>query len=245
MAMLAFYQFPGPWDVCSASPFCAKLEAFMRWQDIAYKPVTVTNMKGAPKGKIPFIEDENGKLGDSDFIIEYLIKKHNLNPDETLTPEQKGQGRAIRYLCEESIYRAMVHFRWLDPQGWGIMRERFFSKIPAFIRPVAEWKIQGYVRKQLHMQGMGRHSPDEIAAIACGDLKVLSDILGNKPFIFGDSMTTADLVVFSVFANFTTGPFENPVTQYAKTLGNLMAHADRIRARCFKAESKEYGKQAA
>jgi glutathione S-transferase len=233
VAMLTLYQFPAPWDDCSASPFCAKLEGFMRWQDIPYQSVTVYNLKGSPKGKIPFIEDESGKLGDSNFIIEYLTKKHHLKPDGGLTAEQKAQARAFRYLCEESLYWVMVYFRWMDPQGWSVMEKTFFSKLSAPVKAIVTFVILRRVKTMLHMQGMGRHSRDEIAAIACADLRALSDYLGSKPYFFGDAMTTTDLVVFSVFANLTTGPFENPVFDYAKTLGNLMAHAQRIRASYF------------
>jgi len=231
--MLTLYQFPGPWDVCSAGPFAAKLEGFLRWQNIPYKSITVMRMKGSPKGKIPFIEDENGVLGDSSLIMEYLTRKHNLTPDGHLTREEQGQARALRYLCEEGLYWAMVYFRWVDTQGWAIIKQTFFRDVPMLAQPVFFHLVQKHVRKMLRMQGMGRHSRDEIAHIACGDLQALSDCLGNKPYFFGNMPSTTDFVVFSIFANFTSGPFVNPVTLYARNLSNLMAHADRIRMEYF------------
>lgn len=231
--MLTLYQFPGPWDVCSASPFCAKLEGFLRWQNIPYKSVTVYSTKNSPKGKIPYIEDENGTMGDSTFIIEYLTRKHNLVPDAHLTVEQKAMAVAIRALCEDSLYFAGAWLRWLDDDGWNIVKRDLFGKAPKWLRPVIEWKVQKIVRQQQHAQGTGRHSREEIIGIVNNDIKALADYLGDKKYMFGDEMCTTDLVVFSMISNLTIAPFDNPSARYAKSLENLMAHTQRIRERCF------------
>lgn len=39
-------------------------------------------------------------------------------------------------------------------------------------------------------QGMGVHKPEEITEFGQNDLKVLSDMLADKPFFFGDEPTT-------------------------------------------------------
>lgn len=234
---LKLYQLPALWDCFSSSSFCAKLEAFLRWQNIPYTAVTVHDMRGAPKGKVPYIEDENGKLGDSSLIIEYLIKKHGLNPDASLTPEQKAIARSMRYMCEESIYWAGVFLRWVDEPGAEIIKKDVFGKAPAFVR----WLIMPYlfkrISKQLYMQGMGRHSKEEIIAIACADLKALSDYLGSKPYFFGEAMTTLDLVVFSIVGNLIYVPFNDPVCQQARATPNLVAHVNRIRSQLFGQEA--------
>jgi glutathione S-transferase len=233
MNMIRLYQLPAPWDVCSASPFCAKLEAFLRWQNIPYESIIVRSRKGAPKNKIPYIDMDGRRIGDSGIIIETLIHERNLNPHAGLTAEQLAAARSFRYLCEESLYWAMVHFRFIDEAGWQQIRKAYFAFLPAWLRPIAEWKVRGYVREMLHMQGMGRHTGDEIAGIACGDLTALSEYLGHKPYFFGDTMTLTDIVVFSIVVNFLSGPFDNAVTRHARTLANLAVHTDRVRSRCF------------
>ncbi len=230
---LRLYQLPALWDCFSASSFCAKLEAFLRWQNIPYTAVAVHDMRGAPKGKVPYIEDENGKLGDSNLIIEYLSKKHGLNPDASLTTEQKAIARSMRYMCEESLYWAGVYLRWVDEPGAVIIKKEVFGKAPLIVRWLIMPRVFKNIKKQLHMQGMGRHSRDEIIAIACADLKALSDFLGTKTYFFGDAMTTLDLVVFSIIGNLTSVPFNDPVCQQARQLTNLVAHAQRVRNRCF------------
>lgn len=42
-------------------------------------------------------------------------------------------------------------------------------------------------------QGIGVHKPDEILEFGKSDLKVLSDMLADKPFFFGDEPTSVSL----------------------------------------------------
>jgi hypothetical protein len=43
--------------------------------------------------------------------------------------------------------------------------------------------------KKVKAQGMGVHKPEEILEFGQNDLKVLSDMLADKPFFFGDEPT--------------------------------------------------------
>ncbi len=232
--MLTLYQFPAPWAVFSASPFCAKLEAFLRWQHIPYQSVIVSRLKQAPMGKVPYISDDNGMMGDSDLIIEYLCKRYKLTADSHLLPEQKAIARAVRYMCEESLYRVMAYMRFVDSEGWARMQTFLFKRYPAIVRWLVAPRIHKYVKMQLTQQGIARHSRDDIIAIARRDLQALSDLLGDKPYLFGDTMTTADLAMFSVVGNFITGPFHHPVRDYALSCAGLAAHVERVRNQCFK-----------
>ena len=248
--MIKLYQLPPVNDVFSVSIFCAKLEAFLRWQKIPHEVINTRNMRAAPKGKIPYIEyqDEQNrtiKLGDSNFIMEYLIQAYKLDPDAHLTLEQRAQARAIRYLCEESLYWEMSYFRWVDPQGQEIIRRNAFNQIPAPIRFFVVHKIVKYVTRQIFSQGTGRHRPEEIARNACADLKALSDLLGNKAYFFGDQMSTADLFVFSVVGNFVSASFADPVSQFARNQQNLVMHVNRVREVCFGVKANTIAKKAA
>ena len=41
---------------------------------------------------------------------------------------------------------------------------------------------------------MGVHTPEEVSQFGCADLKVLSDMLADKPFFFGDEPTTVNKI---------------------------------------------------
>jgi glutathione S-transferase len=47
--------------------------------------------------------------------------------------------------------------------------------------------------KKVKAQGMGVHKPEEIMEFGQNDLKVLSEMLADKPFFFGDEPTTVSM----------------------------------------------------
>lgn len=58
-------------------------------------------------------------------------------------------------------------------------------------------------------QGIGVHKPEEIEEFGKHDLKVLSDILADKPFFFGDEPTNVSTnphhqfeIIFSEWTDF-------------------------------------------
>ena len=57
----------------------------------------------SPKGKIPWITYNGEHISDSQFCIDYLIKKFDKDLSEHLTPEEKSLARAFLKLTEESI----------------------------------------------------------------------------------------------------------------------------------------------
>lgn len=52
--------------------------------------------------------------------------------------------------------------------------------------------LQGIKKVKAH--GIGVHKPEEILEFGQNDLKVLSDMLADKPFFFGDEPTTVSLL---------------------------------------------------
>lgn len=233
MPEIVLYQFPAPWDVSSASCFCAKLEAFLRWKGLPYRTVSGLSLKGVPKGKVPYIEFEGRKIGDSDLIIRDLCESKGLDAYPGLPDEKRAVGRAVHYLCEEGIYRAMSYFRFVDDAGWKVICETFFAKYPRWAMPLVEWKVRKYVAQQLMQHGIGRHSAQEVAAAGVRDISALSAMLGDDDFFFGDEMTLIDLTVYSVVANLVVPPFTHPLAVHARGQANLMRHMKRVRAACF------------
>jgi hypothetical protein len=57
-----------------------------------------------------------------------------------------------------------------------------------FTKWISDIHLQG--AKKVKAQGMGVHKPEEIIEFGQNDLKVLSDMLADKPFFFGDEPTT-------------------------------------------------------
>ena len=54
--MLRLFQFPPNFGVPNPSPFCLKVETWLRMAGMDYQVKTVFDPRKAPKGKLPFIE---------------------------------------------------------------------------------------------------------------------------------------------------------------------------------------------
>ena len=57
-----------------------------------------------PKGKIPWITLNGQDMGDSQFIIEFLAKKYNVNFSSNFSPMENGIARAFSKMTEESLF---------------------------------------------------------------------------------------------------------------------------------------------
>jgi glutathione S-transferase len=79
----------------------------------------------------------------------------------------------------------------------------------------------------------GRHSVEEVFEFGVEDMRALSDILGEKPFMLGDEPTFADAAAFAIVASFVFVPIDNPVTAYALSTPNLKRYCDVINEKYF------------
>lgn len=112
--MIKLYQFAPSWGM-SASPFCLKLETYLRMTGLPYEIAIADNPGKAPKGKLPYIED-NGKLvADSNFAIDDLKTTYGNPLDAHLSPSEPAIALAMQRTIKENFYWALVYSRWQDP----------------------------------------------------------------------------------------------------------------------------------
>ncbi|KNC98052.1 uncharacterized protein SPPG_06466 [Spizellomyces punctatus DAOM BR117] len=103
------------------------------------------------------------------------------------------------------------------------------SPLPLFMRLIARL-VKRSTGKRLKLQGLGRHTRDEIYEIGCRDLKAIADFLGNKPFMMGDKPTTVDASVFAILASIMWIPVEFPMKSHAyQELPVLDQYLHRVR----------------
>jgi glutathione S-transferase len=233
MSELTAHHLPGRWGVVSVSPFCLKLDAFLRMTDIPHRSVTAATPFAGPKKKAPWIEHDGRKIGDSAFIIAYLIERFGRDPDAGLTAAQRGQAVAIQRLVEENLYWAMVYDRWVRSENWPILKGSVLGDIAAPVRALIAPLARRGVKKQLTGHGMGLHSAAEIEAIAARDLAALSALLGDQDWFFGAEPTLADATVFSLLANIRHVEFASPMQAMIEGHANLASHTDRFRDRFY------------
>lgn len=71
---IKLFQFPRMFGVPNLSPFCCKLETWLRIARIPYEVVNTSDPRKAPKGKLPFIEDAGHRIGDTSLIVDHLVR---------------------------------------------------------------------------------------------------------------------------------------------------------------------------
>ncbi|MBM3357504.1 MAG: glutathione S-transferase family protein [Betaproteobacteria bacterium] len=231
--MIRLYQFAPAFGLPNASPFCMKVETYLRMTGLPYEcPRGASHFK-APKGKLPYIEDDGKVVADSSFIIEHLKRTRGDPLDAQLGALERAHAIAFQRLLEEDLYWAAAYSRWIDEAGWVVAREAFFGRLPLPLRFVLPPLARRGIRSQLHGQGMGRHSRDEIYAIGCRDLTALADFLGGKPFFLGERPASLDASAYAFLANLLWVPVESPLKAHAKTRPNLEAYCRRMRDRYY------------
>ena len=233
MSELVVHQLPAAWGLPSISPFCLKLDVYLRMTGIPYRAVIDATPFAGPKGKLPWIEHDGRKIGDSGFIVEYLGERFGRNPDASLSAADRAVSRALRRMIEENLYWTMVYDRWIVDENWRRFRDVVLGGVPAPIRMVIAPLARRGVRQQLAGHGIGLHSPEEIHAIGRGDIAAIADVLGDKPFLLGDEPTTIDAVAYGILPNIMHVPIVSPVKDAALARTNLVAYVERMRVAYF------------
>src|SRR5215471_2253017 len=98
---IKLFQFPRMFGIPNLSPFCCKLETWLRIAGIPYEVVDTSDPRSGPKGKLPFIEDGGGRLGDSTLISEHLMKTRNVDPDAGLDASQRAVALLVQRTLED------------------------------------------------------------------------------------------------------------------------------------------------
>jgi glutathione S-transferase len=231
--MITLYGFGKCFNVIDASPFVVKVDLFMRMANIPYQVKQGAKyLKVSPKGKLPFIDDDGTVVADSEAIVSYLTTQYQVTLDTELTPEQNAQAYLITKSLDEGLYWCLVYSRWVLGESWPFTKDALFGKLPAPLRWLVPNVIRRTVKKNLHGQGVGRHSSEEILAIADTSLESLSTLLADKNFFFGEKHTSFDAVVYSHLCEFISVSFDNGFesifTKKAKSYQNLVQFCQRI-----------------
>jgi glutathione S-transferase len=221
--MITLYGFGPAFGLPDPSPFVMKTEVQLMMAGLSYAKERAAPPT-APKGKIPFIADKGLRIGDSTLIRDHIEKTYGVDLDRGLTPDLRARGWAIERMLEDHLYFALLAARWLDDANFAKGPAHFFDGLPAGAREAGRERV----RQTLHGHGLGRHSPDEVAALGCRSLAALAGLLGNKPYLFGPAPCGADATAFAFVAGTMTPFFETKLRAFALTHRNLIAYRERM-----------------
>ena len=227
--MITLYGF-GPFcGLPDGSPFVLKVMTLLNFAGVDYREERSTYSR-APKGKLPFIDDDGRIVADSTFIRWHIEKTRGIDFDRHLTAEQRAIAWAVEKMCEDHLYWLMVRDRWLDDGNFARGPAKFFESVPSPVRPFAQWLVRRKIANRLHLQGAGRYSADEAARLSAQAVETLAALIDDKPYLFGDAPCAADAAVFS----FLAWPIsQSSLRDAVESRANLVAYRDRIMQKYF------------
>ena len=231
--MIELHQFGSHWGLPNPSPFCMKVETYMRMVGIEYEIKKVENPAKGPYGKAPWIVDDGQTIADSRFIIEYLNRKHAYPLKQDLSKKQLACHHALGRTLDESTYWVLVYERWMIPENAEITRDALLAFIPNPLRKLVFAIGQRSVKKALHGQGTGRLSRQDIVNLGIRDFDTLDDLLGENPYFGGDTPAEIDATTFSYISSFLLAPVTSKVTDYARSNDKLVAYNKRMMKEIF------------
>lgn len=230
--MITLYQFPRLGDLPNPSPFCIKLETYLRMAGQAYEARAVLR-PGSSTGKCPYIVIDGETLTDSSLIIAALESRFGHPVDGKLTLAQRGESQAFQRLLEEHLYWVAVYGRWVAQPPK--LRRAFLEDlgVPGVLSGIAAWSGRRGYKKVLKAQGLGRHPPEVIWQFGISDLQAVAHWLGNRPFAFGETPTILDACIFAFVGVIIRSPWDNPLRNAALKHRTLVDHFTRMLARYF------------
>lgn len=226
MSKVTLYKFGDAYGIPDPSSFVMKLETYLRLAKIDYEPVA-GDVRKAPKAKLPSIKLNGEIIGDSEYCIAALNKEFGVNLNEGLDEKTLAAHRALRLAIENHTYFLMIYYRWLTPNNAALMRETFFSSLGVMGRLIFSMVQKGY-KRTLYGQGILRYTEAEKEELMAGDVKMLSDSLGDAPFFGGEQPREIDCITFALIANQLLPEMEGPAARLVAAEERLVAYNNRM-----------------
>lgn len=232
---ITLYQFKRMFGLPNPSPFCMKLETYLRMAGLEHSVVTPKGLGKSPTGKAPYVDIDGTVMSDSGLIINHLERTHGHPVDGKLTLAQRAESLAMQRMMEEHLYWVAVYMRWVDPDtraAWRPYLQELLG-LPGFVTPFVARAAAKGIMKGLRSQGIGRHPPEIIWQLGIADIQALAHWLGTRAWGFGDTPTTFDACLAAFVGNIIRTPWNNPLTAATLKHGSLVAHSARMMDRYF------------
>lgn len=230
--MIDLYCFGPAFLLPSPGPFAMKTEAQLRMAALPYTK-RMQGIAGAPKGKLPWIDDDGTIVADSALIRMHLEKRYAKDLDAGFDLDQRALAWSIEKMVEDNLYFMLVYTRWQIDDNFAKGPAHFFDHLPEAVQDEMRQKQRRAVLANLYGQGTGRHGYAEVGVLADLGYAALARLLGDKPYLLGDRPCGADASVFAQLAGILTPFFDGPVRDAARRHANLVDYADRLMAEFF------------
>lgn len=232
-AKLRVWQLPRAWGIPNPSPFCMKLEAWLRMANIPHEMRTLAGPPRSPTGKAPYVEHPDGRLlTDTSLIIQTLTRERKVALDSSLDAAERAKLVALQRVFEEHLYWIIVIDRWLPDEQWAKTKRAYFGGMPAPLRWLVPAWLRRSVRRDVHGQGLGRLERAQLLSRAQQDLEALSAMLGDQHYFLG-RRTSIDAIALAFLSNIYLVPIDGVLAEAARPLANLRRYTHQLFSEVF------------
>lgn len=226
--MITLYSYPELFGVADNNGYGLKVFAFLRLAGMPFTHQHIFDASAAPRGQLPYIDDDGEAIGDSDAIIAHLTRKYRLTIDDGLTAAQRDTDLMIARMLDD-LYWVMSYSRWKDEQFWPAFRDALRREHPS-LTEAGLLKAREFNAQRYHYQGIGRFAPAAAYARGLADLRVLANLIPASGYLHGPEPTSSDAAIYGFIANIHFYEIDTPLRQFVAAHPNLVRHCTAIHA---------------
>ena len=226
--MITLYQLPPAYGLpVSVSPFCTKLELYLRLTRREFKTET-GDIRKSPNKKVPFVAglEPDRLIADSGDIITTL-EDRGPRLDEGLSDEARALGDELIALTEKDVYYAVLYSRFVDDEGWKKQKPTIKALVPWAVRPL----VVPIIRKsQIKLCQKADFDGERGYQRAVPIVERIAEVLGDKPFLLDDMPRVADCSIWANLMHNAYASIPTPVRTAVRENDRLMAYVRRLAA---------------
>jgi glutathione S-transferase len=224
--MLTLYSYPELFGVADNNGYGLKVFAFLQLAGVPFRHEHIFDASAAPRGQLPYIDDDGETVGDSETIIAHLIAKRRLTIDAALTASQRDTSHLITRMLDD-LYWVMSYSRWKDERFWPLFRDALMREHPS-LTEAGLLKAREFNFQRYHFQGIGRYAPDAAYARGLADLEVLADLIPANGYVHSEKPTSIDAGIYGFIANICFYEIDTPLREFVRAHGNIVRHCRAI-----------------
>jgi glutathione S-transferase len=193
LIMITLYQF-------AASPFCDKIRRVLRYKQLPFTihewPIAEVGSirEKNPAGKLPILEIDGTLIPDSTAIALELEKRHPSPPLLPAEPAQRALVLALEDWADESLYFYEMSTRFGE-QDFEANLPKLLPGVPPEVHSALAPMLREALKTTTIAQGVGRRSPEQLAADVERLLGAIEDLQRPTGFVVGTALTLADIAI--------------------------------------------------
>jgi glutathione S-transferase len=224
--MITLYSYPGLFGVADNNGYGLKVYAFLKLAGVPFEHRHIFDASKAPRGQLPYIDDDGEVVGDSAAIISHLIDKYALSIDAGLTAAQRDLDQLVERLLDD-LYWVMSYSRWQDDHYWPAFCAALRREHPSLTEE-GLLKAKAYNAQRYFYQGIGRYAPEAAYGRGLADLQVLANLAPAAGFVHGAKPTSVDASIYGFIANIHFYDIDTPLRRSVSEHPNLVRYCTEL-----------------